>query len=182
MRIFIAFPVTDEIVREVTEIQSDLKKILGAEAVKWVNPEQAHVTVEFLGEVSSVRLVQATETLAKAAKELKPFVLEISEVKVFPRLEQPKILYISLRTNHEELARWRARLHAMLLAEGFNPDGKLWRAHLTIGRVLEQSGRLTFNPPKIRPGHWQVNTVALYQSELLPAGPRHTLLQSFPLL
>ncbi len=61
MRLFIALELPAEIKNYFKQIISDLKK--PDAAVKWVKPEQIHLTVKFLGETDSSKVSEIVNSL-----------------------------------------------------------------------------------------------------------------------
>lgn len=55
-------------------------------------------------------------------------------------------------------------------------DNKPWRPHVTIGRNKFGEQIRELDKIDLRPIKWIANEVILFESELLPSGPRYTRL------
>ncbi len=152
--------------------------------VAWTRPEQLHLTLRFLGDVPDEKLDAITTHLAVVRVE--PFVLPIEGVGAFPPKSPPRVLCAGVGHGHPRLHQLRQRLDDALLAAGLlDLDVRTFHPHVTLGRCTENAATTAsrwiraheeFVAPPFR-----VEAFELIESELLPAGPVHTLLQRFPL-
>ncbi len=176
IRCFIAVFLDPAIRPRVEAFQQKLARS-GAE-VKWVEPQNLHFTLKFLGEVESGRLDGIARLLSGAVSGVRAFDLELGAVGAFPGMRNPRVVWIGLRAGGEALAALAARVEEAMKAEGFLQDGKGASPHLTIGRV--RSGRnlhdlareMASNPPP--PGSMKAREVQLTSSDLGPRGPVYT--------
>lgn len=151
--------------------------------IAWTRPEQLHLTLRFLGEVSAEVTERMIERLATISVE--PFVLPIEGLGTFPPNRPPRVLWIGVGSGHPRLFQLRQRIDDAVLASGLPLDVRTFHPHVTLARCTENAG------PAI--GHWQhthresmappfrVEAFDLYASELHPNGAVHTLKRRFPL-
>src|SRR3989338_6734346 len=92
-RIFIAIPLHQGIQQVVRGLQQELKKT--AADVKWVNPEQIHLTLKFLGDVETEKIVSIIKAMQNLAS-LFAFETEVTQSGAFPSFHLPQILCIGL--------------------------------------------------------------------------------------
>jgi 2'-5' RNA ligase len=147
-------------------------------AIKWVEPENLHLTLKFLGNVSSATLPALTQALH--AVHSSPFEINFCDVHAFPSLSQPQTIWIGVQDGQHHLAALAERIQVQLATIGFAKDMRKFSAHLTIGRVRQgytlngfRDAVKTLTPAFI--GRQHVDSFALIESNLTPKGPVYTL-------
>jgi 2'-5' RNA ligase len=151
--------------------------------VSWTRPEQLHVTLRFLGDVS----VEIAEPMMArlASVHVEPFILPIEGIGTFPANRPPRVLWIGVGSGHPRLFQLRQRLDDSLLAAGLQLDVRMFHPHVTLARCTENAAsaihhwvhvhRAVTAPP------FRAEAFDLYSSDLRPGGAVHTLKRSFPL-
>ena len=158
----------------------------GAE-VKWVEEENLHVTLLFLGEIDDGDLVSACRAASKAAEKEPPFNLRVGGVGAFPTPRRPKVLWGGITDGAEALLRLHAAIAEPLLALGaYRQEERGYTPHLTLGRTKgeEDSNLLALELPKHlswSAGQTPVEEVLVYRSELRRDGVEYTVLGRSPL-
>ncbi len=131
-----------------------------------------HSTLAFLGPVPEARF---PATVAAAAQVRQPaFRL------VLDRLEhwvKPAILCVSCTEPPPAAAELASALWKLLAGQGFVPDAKPYRPHVTIARKVVKPHALG----AIHPVEWNVMEFALVESTTAPEGAQYTVLQHWPL-
>lgn len=172
IRSFIAIELTPEIQQELARAQTRLKTA-GAD-VKWVNPENIHLTLKFLGETSADILEEVKQVLNTLAPRYSPFELSINHLGAFPNKEHPRVLWVGIAEKNSPLLRTVQELEERLLNLGFFKETRPFAAHLTLGRVrspqhhkqLQQLLQTTTVTPKVM----RATGITLFQSTLTPQG------------
>jgi 2'-5' RNA ligase len=102
-------------------------------AVKWVRPENLHLTLHFLGELDAGR---ADEILAMMREPLGEgaFSLEFDGLGMFPASGPPRVLWLGVATGQEALGRLHAELGHRLERLSIPTDRRPLSAHLTLAR------------------------------------------------
>ncbi|MEI6500738.1 MAG: RNA 2',3'-cyclic phosphodiesterase, partial [Armatimonadota bacterium] len=91
LRLFFGLKLTDEVRPQVVELQGRLRGC-GAR-VKWVEPENLHFTLRFLGEMP-VLMVRDLKSIGKhVAAEMHPWNLRLQGLKAFPKVDAPQTIY-----------------------------------------------------------------------------------------
>ncbi len=176
MRTFIAIEIPSEIKSALTELQKELRRA-GAE-VSWTKPENFHLTLIFLGEVDEMRIKEVERICVDSSREFRPFLLSLGATGVFPNSRQPRVLWAGLSGDVEIVVEIKRRLEENLALIGFEPEGKVWRPHLTIGRL--KSNRNTRDLLELADAYtlpalsFTVSEIVLMKSELHPAGSIYT--------
>lgn len=154
--------------------------------VKWVEPENLHVTLRFLGEITEEQRLALEALLERLAPREEPFVLGLEGIGAFPSLGSPRVFWVGLSTGRETAARIAGAIEregaTILLEKAERP----FAAHVTLGRVRSPRHRPAL-VQRLRetswraPDPWRVSALTLYQSVLGPGGPRYTVLAEVPL-
>ena len=136
IRSFIAFDIDSEpIIRRLFEVQKTLVNT-GAN-LKIVKPQNIHVTMRFLGNISPNMVDSIYEELEKVS--FTPFEIELRGLGAFPTLKYARVVWTGIKKGAEELEDISDQLEPRLQRLGFKPDRKGFSPHLTIARV--RSGR-----------------------------------------
>lgn len=187
LRLFVALAIPREVKETLAALRGELEP--GLPALRWVRPEGIHLTLAFLGEVAENRLETIRTALAGCLGELAPMELETEGVGVFPHLRAPRVFWVGIPRPPAMLPRLQRQVEEALAGLGFQPEGRAFRPHLTIGRfrrslrrnelglletVLERDVRRPF-------GLIPVQRLSLFRSTLLPAGAVYEEVGGWPL-
>ena len=180
MRLFIAIQVPEFVKVLATKIKDELS-LAGAD-IKWVEQENYHLTLKFLGEVDRKEIVKIREKLKEAAQVSAQFDLAVSKPGFFPGRNRPRVLHLGITgQTHmaEELAR---RIDAGLIQIGFEPDHRR-RFHLTLGRFRSQNNKerlldLADNLQHEMDRKFHVDQFYLMDSQLSKQGPVYKVLET----
>ncbi|HEX7165788.1 MAG TPA: RNA 2',3'-cyclic phosphodiesterase [Acidimicrobiales bacterium] len=185
MRLFVAVWPTDEVVRAVVAVASELRARADAEGsgagVRWTRPDQWHVTMRFLGsvhddEVDSLRASLAAVAARSAGGAVIEAVLE-DATSAFCR----SVLVVPV-AGLGELA---AAVVAATAGFGEAPEERPFSGHLTLARARPRDRRgrgvraCTGAPvPAMR---WTVGELTLVRSVTSAAGATHEIVGRWPL-
>lgn len=182
MRTFIAVEISEEARGAVARLQEQLKEA-GAD-VNWVEPENLHLTLKFLGEIEEARVPLLTEALSSSL-QTPLFTFSLEGVGAFPRPQHPKVFWVGINEGKGPLLELARELESACNRCGFPPEERPFSPHLTIGRVHSPQGlnRLTqkLQAAEFRGGSTEAKEIILFQSTLGPAGSVYQPLQKFPL-
>ena len=168
---------------------SDLQQTLIRETAgmqsgfRWVPPQNMHVTVRFLGNITEPMIQAIKDSLEKVTEEAVPFQMEAGELRVFEP-ESPRILYCSITDSEGELEKLVQKVHEVLENTGFKEMGTPFIPHVTLARidngVPEEIQRLAENVRLPAGCVSQVRTLVCYQSNLMKTGVDYHLLWKLP--
>ena len=201
IRAFFAIELGESARRAAAELARWLREGRGGDGVRWVRPEALHVTLRFLGDIDPARAAPLASRARLETAALRPFVLRLGPAELFPTPRRPRVVALGLEPAAplEELA---GAIERAVVAEGFAPEERGFRAHLTLGRVkttgprqakrAARRGRAESGPPQDRrlpsvtsaplpAEEFAVEEVVLFRSELSPAGSHYTPLERIPL-
>lgn len=184
LRLFVAVPLGPAIGASVARAISMAR--LAAPTAKWASPDGVHLTLSFLGGVSSDRVPAIGAALSRAAARHQPFAIEAGAAGIFGRASSPRVLWLGLGGDRAALASLQRDVAAALAAIGFPPEEREFRPHLTLARARDDGGdaRLTRAAERLAAfdaGRMQVTQIALVQSHLGGPGARYTTLAAAPL-
>ncbi|VAX15546.1 2'-5' RNA ligase [hydrothermal vent metagenome] len=154
--------------------------------VRWVHSVNLHITLKFLGDVENEKTFDICDIAKKVFTGFGPINLSVEGMGLFPNHDNPKVVWLGVHGNTEELAKMELNLSAGLEKLGYPPDQKKFTAHLTIGRVKNESarGKLVRLARKYHDtyiGDASADSVALYESKLNPGGAIYSVVDRFPL-
>jgi RNA 2',3'-cyclic 3'-phosphodiesterase len=183
MRTFFCLPL-DHDVQAVLARTADRLRRETHMAASWVDRENYHVTLRFLGDTDPLATVELQGLAQRVAKECSPFQLNLRSIGAFPSLDRARVLWIGGETP----AGFKALAEALeqgLVGLGFPREPKPAVAHVTLARlkgapdprlakIVETIGTLTTRETV-------PTAIALMESELSPRGARYTPLFSAPI-
>ena len=147
--------------------------------MKWVRPENIHLSLKFLGDVEETRepeLVAALKRAAGAGHEPRPLTLQITGFGVFPDYHRPQVLWAGV-TPDPGLELLQHGVEQAFAPLGFPTEARAFRPHVTLGRAARDARPRAFTGlEEILAGTEfdatvTVTEVDLMQSTLQPTGP-----------
>ena len=93
IRTFIAVELPDTIKVQVEKLETRLIKARAD--IKWVKPQNIHITLKFLGDITTERVENACTGVREALETIGPFQLSLSRVGAFPNLDRARVLWVS---------------------------------------------------------------------------------------
>lgn len=175
MRTFIAVEIPAEIKNKIGRYVDLLRG--SSQNVKWVSPENLHLTIKFLGEVNEDDVDSLIECMNPVLSEFSSFDLALEHIGFFPSIKNPRVLWIGSDGGADNLLDIFQELEHCLETVGVDRDERMFSPHLTIGRVKRNHDKLSDGPaftgdiPEFETASFRVNGIALIKSTLTPQGP-----------
>jgi 2'-5' RNA ligase len=184
MRCFIAVDINKKVRRGIKDLQQDLLLRSGIEEfdAKWVDPENIHLTLKFLGPTREEQVEQVGGILEETARGfLTPFDISVAGMGAFPNIRNPKVIWVGMQTP-DSLHSFQQQLEEKLAVVGFVPEKRTFAPHLTLGRVKDFRDRralasLLEEHAGEDLGGFAASRVIFYRSDLLPSGPVYSVLK-----
>jgi 2'-5' RNA ligase len=179
LRVFIGLELPCDIRRRLSEFQSRFPSL----EVKWVEEENLHVTLLFLGSIAPNKIFALRSCSEIAAGKIEPFTYEIRGLGKFPAHGNPRTIWAGIDNGRVNLNRLYNSLAEALLGAGFNIKKGNYIPHVTIGR-LRAPGNLTkvFQQyEKTLFGVHYAKEFSIINSTLTPRGPVYTTLHRISL-
>lgn len=183
IRTFLALPLAPIFLEEISPFLKEIKNKI--DGVKWVLPEQVHITLHFFGATTETEVDKIKMIVIPIAAEFLPLRLALEDVGTFPHSHSPRIIWIGLAGETEFLTRLQKEIEEKLGSAGFLLEDRPFRPHATIGRVKDGKGFRTNSDfdsilfPKSKSK--VIDHIVLYQSHLSSEGPSYEILESFHL-
>ena len=136
LRCFIAVELPAEARRCIGGLVAGLREA-GVRGLRPVNPDGVHLTLKFLGDVSTSTVGEVSAALEGAAAAAQPFDLELRGVGGFPDLRRPRVLWVGVGGDLEALQRLYSAVESALAPLGFPPEGRAFTPHLTLARLRD---------------------------------------------
>jgi 2'-5' RNA ligase len=144
--------------------------------IRWMRPDQIHLTVSFLGNVGPL----AGETLREklAAITFSGFFMPVKGIGTFPPKGKPNVIWAGVGSGHPQLFHVYKRVQEAALGAGLQPDLRRWTPHITFARCRDVSPQtiLPFLKEQVDfdAGMVRVESFALYSSIPGPLGSAYT--------
>jgi 2'-5' RNA ligase len=179
IRTFIAVDLGKAIRDRAVALQEQLART-GTE-VKWVEPENIHVTLLFLGEVQDREVPRVCQIVADGAREQPAFVLSVEGVGCFPNPRRPRVIWVGVGEGTQPLCALHDALEGPLQELGYRREERRYTPHVTLGRVkserpMEQLGAALAAHAGWKGGETAVRELLVMSSQLTPKGPVYTAL------
>lgn len=172
-RIFIAVKVVPG--GNLRRMISSFKTLLAGENIKWVDAENIHVTLAFIGDTDEEKVEIVSSLLQVNCTDFGGFEFILKGAGVFKNFREPGAIWIGIQSS-DNFHRLNDRIKSDLNNNGFKIEERPFKPHLTIGRVkfLKSQTNLKTILEKCHDVEIQrvyVREVILYESILRPTGP-----------
>jgi len=185
LRAFIAIELSSEISQRLDQVSAELKKRLPVSAVRWVPARNIHLTLKFLGDVSSTYIEALQKMIQAACGNYAPFDISVANLGAFPSVRRPRVIWVGI-TAAEALPALQQSIESGAAHLDYPPEDRPFSPHLTLGRLARNA-----TPAELQQivqvlsgynigflGAMRVEVVHLIRSELSPSGARYSRLYS----
>ncbi len=169
MRCFISIPINGGVRGELAKEQARLVN------VRLVRPDQFHICLKFLGEVSESQAEIIKKIMDDVLSGISSFRIRVAGVGGFPTSERARVVWAGVSGDFS----FQKELDNALSEKGFPKDHRQFKPHITLGRV--KHGFVRVNSDK-EYGTQVVDHVDLVKSVLTPAGPEYSIIHTTKLL
>ena len=174
-RLFTGLEVPADVAKRMQALQS------GLPGARWVEPENFHLTLRFIGDVDG----RVADEISSALEQVHafPFSVAINGVDTFGR-SKPHSLHAAIEPN-ESLTRLQAEQERIMQLIGLKPDGRKFTPHVTLARFRQpnvnaiakwlcEHGALSFKP-------FEVSRFNLYSARESTGGGPYVVERAYPL-
>ncbi len=137
-RLFVGVALPEPAAAEIRDVVEGVRAMPlpnGARDVRWVRLDGLHLTLRFLGPTPESRIGPTIEAVeAVAANAAGSIAIELAGSGTFPPGRRPRTLWIGVSAGLDGLTTLAAQTEAALVAAGWPPDDRPFRAHLTLAR------------------------------------------------
>ena len=185
MRLFAAIDIEPQVQHRINRTQRRLKRDLNlsGQEVRWVRPEQLHLTLKFLGDVRDSAITQVCDVMTRTARECEGFDLRIQNLGVFGR--PARVIWAGCEVP-PELIKIQTQLENEFEKIGWDKERRPFAGHLTLCRVKSAAaGRSLAKAVEAYAdelfGSVSIDQLVLYESQLGRTGPEYNAVCTAPL-
>jgi len=169
------------------EVRAVQRRFDGVDGLRLTDPEQAHVTLKFLGDTDPERVDALVSELEAAVTDsgVEPFEAHVGGLGVFPSLDYISVVWVGVREGSDELTALHEAIEARATAMGFDAEDHDFTPHATVARLDHAGGKARVQgivedeDPDV--GRLQVTAVRLTESVLREDGPTYRTVESVSL-
>lgn len=176
MRLFVAIPLPEALRDRLAQMRGGLNN------TRWVDVDNMHLTLRFLGEIDGREAADLDAALATI--RVPAFEMELVGLGTFETGKKVNALWVGVEAP-EELIRLQGKVETAAQRAGQPPEGRKFRPHVTLARIKGAPG------PKLgtflrefslfRSGPFLVDRFVLYSSKLTERGPIYREEAVYPL-
>lgn len=193
VRTFIAIEFPKEVRQQLTRIsdtvQEELRVQHASSALRWTAVDKMHLTLRFLGETTKAQAQIIATGLREAANDHAPFALTIDRIGAFPNLRQPRVVWLGVGGDVQQLSTLQGTVEKAVQTAGFAAEDRPFSPHLTLARAqrgathntLRKVGQLLQELRTPEQIAVTVGEIVYVHSELKPGGSVYTSLGHFAL-
>ncbi|PWT92703.1 MAG: RNA 2',3'-cyclic phosphodiesterase [Blastocatellia bacterium] len=134
-RVFCAVELPQALQEKIEQHVQRLRKIVPEAKASWSRPGNVHLTLKFFGDVEMNRVGKISEAASRATQTTSPFSIGVRGTGAFPKINQPKVLWIGIDDVQKELSNLQQSVETECANEEFPKDERAFRPHLTVARL-----------------------------------------------
>ncbi|MDX8340864.1 RNA 2',3'-cyclic phosphodiesterase [Draconibacterium sp. IB214405] len=183
IRTFIAIKIHPN--EKVLDLLQYLKKQFPADKINWVDTENFHLTLRFLGNTTREQLYELVDRLEEVVSRKKKCKLSLKGTGYFKSKNQPRVLFVKIQAE-EVLELLVQEIEKEVVSCSFEAEQKAYKPHLTLGRIkhVQNTNRffsLLDEMPSDIYQEIKVDGIILFQSILKTTGPEYRPIKTFAL-
>lgn len=180
MRLFIAVNIDPAARQAIGAAQGRIAaELRRSSALRWVHPDQMHLTLVFFGDVAESALPVIVAAIERPIDQ-PAFTIGFAGFGTFPLRGAPRVLWLGIESGRSELVRLQAEVAARMPVTSPGGDGR-FSPHLTLARWRRASsagGSDRANALAVAGNaeiaRTKVDRITLYESHLSSAAPVYT--------
>lgn len=179
-RLFVAVNIkpTSQLIFVYQKLQLKLK----GDKIKWVDPDNFHLTLKFIGETDEDLLLEIISEIENLLENFNRFKITLLGFGRFSTRKHTRVIWLGIDDPNNQLSIIANKLNRSLKPLGIKPEQKTFKAHLTVGRVkFIQNERVlsdfmnTYSNQKFQ--EISIDEIILYESVLTSSGPVYNSLK-----
>jgi 2'-5' RNA ligase len=181
IRAFIAIDLSQGILERIDQMSLDLRSRLEKVPVRWVPAENIHLTLKFLGNVSTANLEMLKEIMGNVVANHHECDISVGGIGAFPKTHNPRVIWVGMEVP-QELISLQHNIEIETARLGYSREHRPFSPHLTFGRVSRNASSQDvraiaeiLDSYKVGfLGATRISSVYLYRSDLKPDGAVYT--------
>lgn len=185
LRSFLAFNLPVGIKNKIAQISGVLKR--SSIDARWVKTDNIHLTIVFLGDIRQEDLIPLRKEIKGVCTQHQAFGVSLRGIGLFPNRRRPRIIWLGLDGELEEMSGFRDELQGRLEPFGIKAENRRFQPHITLGR-FRKPDRIDPNQSGILSGYEELqgpagllNELTMFRSELKPGGAVYSVIDSWSL-
>lgn len=176
-RTFVAIALPNHVRGAIRELAAHVRRT-GPAGLRWADPDQAHVTLAFLGDLDHAALERVRACVDRVASAHAPFRTELRGAGAFPRGDAARVLWLGCGEGVGTIVALHAALRSALSEAGFSFEERRFHPHVTLARARAPRDVRTLADAcaSWRSGPWTVAAIDLMASRLARSGVEHVRL------
>ena len=179
IRTFIAIELPEKIIYTIGKVQEKIKSY--GFKIRWVSPENIHLTLKFLGNIKKADMEKVAKAISESVTGYHSISLSVKGIGVFPGIKRPRVLWLGISKQLDLLTELQKTLDETLETMGFPKEKRPFKGHLTLGRIKDKIDPKRLHDvlkefTKFESEHFFADRIILYESELKPKGAVYTKL------
>jgi len=179
IRTFIAVELPEKIIYTIGTVQEEIKSY--GLKIRWVRPENIHLTLKFLGDIQEADTEKVARAISESVTDHSAISLAVKGIGVFPGIKKPRVLWMGISKQLDLLTALQQTLDEKLEAMGFPKEKRLFKGHLTLGRIKSKIDPKTLYDVlkkfiQFESEPFFADKIILYKSDLKPKGLVYTKL------
>ena len=165
------FAIKIPLTKNISEIYQQIKVGLEDEKVKWVEEQNLHITILFLGDTDENDIEIICDELSLRLKEFNSLLLKLTGTGVFKNVYNPKAIWLGIEES-ENLKELYEDIVNAIASKGFEIQKKDFKPHITIGRTKLIKNKHNFkklieSSKEKEIDQIKINEVYFYESSIL---------------
>ncbi len=182
IRTFFAIEIPDTIILKLKQIQDKIKA--HDFSIKWVKPENIHLTIRFLGDIESSDVEHIGDLAENVVKSFESVSICAKGIGAFPNLRRPRVVWAGLAGQIDILQQLKENFDSAFETAGIPREGIKFKGHLTLGRIKKNFDTRKFSEviqehQEFKSESFKSDSIVFYKSDLKPTGPVYTKIKRF---
>lgn len=176
LRIFLAVRPPEEVIEKLYRTISLYKKELWGKDVRWVKPENLHLTLKFIGQLEKDRIDNLYCALEAALKDYPSFTVDCYGLKLFPKPAKPNVISVGI-SKQSDLNNLVSVIENVLERHDIQKEKRTFQGHITLGRCKRSFPKRQNIENLCETLSFLVDELIVYSSILKPDGPEYSVVK-----
>ena len=161
-----------------------LKSSMHLHQIKWVEENNIHITLKFLGETEEQKLPLIEDILLRRSLQQSGLTIKLTGLGIFGSRHDPRVIWTGIEP-YEALARLMTEMREDFIPAGYPADRQNIIPHLTLGRIKQVTDRIQFQQSvdqyrNLLSEPIKLEKIILFESILRKEGPLYKALKEYP--
>jgi len=179
IRTFIAIPLPEKVIDQISQLQKELMDYRWK--VRWVKPENIHLTLKFLGDILPTDKSKIEKAIINAVNDIKPFTLQTKALGFFPGIKNPRVIWTGISGHKDNLIHLKNKLEEELELINFPKEKRQFKSHLTLGRIKSSINKKEIADSMLKHSNFisesfVCDNIVFYQSQLTKTGAIYSII------